>query len=256
MIMKEYYIDKEIRSFGEEPTLAAHYEKRITRRRKGKNPWLLAALMGILLIFASFAMFPDWEIPMFHKTATTEYGWNLILVNSKNHIPSDYVDELVTLRNGQQVDSRIYPDLQDMFDTMRAEGIYPIVASGYRTEEKQRQLLDEKTEEYKEMGHSHWKARKEALQWVSIPGTSEHQLGIAVDINQEGTLSTAKQIYDWLANNAHRYGFIYRYPADKVAVTGISNEPWHYRYVGKEAAWEIYEKGICLEEYLEELQDS
>ena len=88
-----------------------------------------------------------------------------------------------------------------------------------------------------------------AEKWVAIPGTSEHQLGIAVDINPDYEKS-GKEVYAWLAENAHEYGFINRYPEDKVHITGIMNEPWHYRYVGENAAKEMYEQRICLEEYL------
>lgn len=82
---------------------------------------------------------------------------------------------------------------------------------------------------------------------MALPGTSEHELGLAVDINDE---NGNEDMYAWLACNAHQYGFILRYPLDKVDVTGISNEPWHYRYVGKQAADEIHQTGEALEEYL------
>ena len=81
-------------------------------------------------------------------------------------------------------------------------------------------------------------------------GTSEHELGISVDINADTQRCSSDAMYQWLAQHAWEYGFIYRYPQDKTQITGIINEPWHYRYVGKEAAKEINEKGICLEEYL------
>ena len=71
-------------------------------------------------------------------------------------------------------------------------------------------------------------------------------------INADGINSYGYEVYNWLAQNAYRYGFIYRYPENKVAITGIANEPWHYRYVGVNAATEIYKRGICLEEYLGE----
>jgi len=85
---------------------------------------------------------------------------------------------------------------------------------------------------------------------VAVPGTSEHQLGIAIDINGDGSNSSSEVVYDWLANNAYKYGFILRYPSDKVEITKTQFEPWHYRYVGEKAAGEIYSQGICLEEYL------
>ncbi len=228
----------------EEPvTIADTYasDQPVRRRRKG---WLFPLLLLLCILLLVFLVpRPD--------TASQDRGWNLILVNSRNLVPEDFTGELVTLSNGQKVDRRIYPFLQQMFDDMRAQGVYPIVASGYRTEEYQKELLLERVEEYRSSGHGRVKSWQLALDWVAWPGTSEHQLGIAVDINQEGTKSTAQEVYQWLAENAHRYGFICRYPEDKVEITGISNEPWHYRFVGTEAALEIWQSGLCLEEYLD-----
>ena len=84
---------------------------------------------------------------------------------------------------------------------------------------------------------------------VAIPGTSEHQLGLSVDINADQTKCSSEKVYSWLDNNAYKYGFIKRYPSSKSYITGINNEPWHYRYVGKEAAT-IKNQNLCLEEYL------
>ena len=89
---------------------------------------------------------------------------------------------------------------------------------------------------------------------MSIPGTSEHQLGISVDINAETLVSSDEAVYAWLAENSYKYGFINRYPADKTEITGTIYEPWHYRYVGKQAAMEIYSQNLCLEEYVEQLR--
>ena len=99
-------------------------------------------------------------------------------------------------------------------------------------------------------------AEKQAAIWVAPPGTSEHQLGLAVDIVAESYQlldrhqeKTAEQ--QWLMEHCSEYGFILRYPTDKSEMTGIGYEPWHYRYVGREAAEEIMRRGICLEEYLD-----
>lgn len=181
----------------------------------------------------------------------TSIEWNLIVVNRWNPIPENYSVELTVLSNGQKVDSRIYPHLQEMFDAARAEGIYPIVREGYRTEEEQQEILDDKIQAYINEGYSQWRAERNAKEWVALPGTSEHQLGIAVDINADKSKCTNDDVYAWLAENAYKYGFILRYPLDKQEITGTSYEPWHYRYVGVEAAQEIYEQGICLEEYFE-----
>ena len=179
--------------------------------------------------------------------------WKLLLVNREHYIPEDYTIEFTELSNGEKVDSRIYPDLQEMFDTARAEGLQLFVADGYRTQEEQQQLLDEKIEAYKNEGYAEEEAEAEAKQWVALPGTSEHQLGLAVDINADTSQSTSDEVYAWLAENGYKFGFINRYPANKTEITGTIYEPWHYRYVGKKAAKEIYSQGICLEEYIEQM---
>lgn len=98
------------------------------------------------------------------------------------------------------------------------------------------------------------KAQELAEESVAVPGTSEHQLGIAVDINADPDKSTGDEVYEWLHKNSYKYGFIIRYPSDKTDITGTIYEPWHYRYVGVEAATEIYTQSICLEEYLENIK--
>ena len=188
-----------------------------------------------------------------HHMASEDHGWNLILVNRENYIPADYEVQLTELSNGKKVDSRIYPELQEMFNAARAQGYGLFVREGYRTQEEQQQLMDEKIEAYENEGKSKPEAKKLAEQWVAIPGTSEHQLGIAVDINADTSKSSRDDVYKWLEENAHRYGFIKRYPSNKTDITGVINEPWHYRYVGKEVASEIYSQGICLEEYIDTL---
>lgn len=185
------------------------------------------------------------------EEATLKNGWELILVNDDYFIPKEYEADLLTLSNGEQVDKRIYPDLQQMFDDMRALGHRPRVASGYRSSEEQENILEEKSQEYINQGYTRSQAEEMALLWVAKPGTSEHQLGIAVDINPDYTVSKGVGFYEWLRDNAHKYGFVNRYPADKVDITGISNERWHYRYVGRRTAKIMYEENLCLEEYLE-----
>ena len=177
-------------------------------------------------------------------------NWQLTLVNADNPVPRGWNSEFTQLSNGEKVDARIYPDLQQMFDDMRAQGIYPFVRAGYRSQEEQERVLDNKIAAYQSEGYSKSKARSLALETVAEPGTSEHELGLAVDINAKEGRSTGDEVYDWLTENAYKYGFILRYPSDKAEITGIDYEPWHYRYVGKDAAKEIYESKECLEEYL------
>lgn len=181
-----------------------------------------------------------------------DMDWRLTLVNSIHPIPTDWEVTLKELRNGFYVDERIYPDLQQMFDDARAAGLEPLIVSAYRTEEKQTSIFENRVTEYMDEGYDEETARELTSQWVAVPGYSEHQLGLAVDINAES--GDIDEVYDWLLENCQNYGFILRYPPDKVDITGISNEPWHFRYVGVEAAREIMGRGLCLEEYLGEAE--
>lgn len=171
--------------------------------------------------------------------------WYLRLVNRDHPIPEEYEMELWEVPGGQLVDARIYEPLMTMLADAEALELGPIVVAGYRTWEKQQSIMEERVSGYIAQGYSEEEARTRAEQWVSVPGCSEHQLGLAVDINGD-----VYDIYPWLQENSWRYGFIQRYPADKEEITGCREEEWHYRYVGVDAAWDIYWNGLCLEEYL------
>ena len=222
--------------------------------KKKKGKWIVKLLKAVvmvylLLILCQLIADAYSKLSVTHNIPVSE-EWNLIIVNRWNELPEDYSVELTELSNGQKIDSRIYPALQEMFDAARAEGIYPIVREGYRTAEEQQEILDEKIQIYINQGYSQSRAERTAKEWVALPGTSEHQLGIAVDINADKSKCSNEEVYTWLAENAYKYGLVLRYPMGKQEITGTSYEPWHYRYVG-EAALEIYEQGICLEEYCE-----
>ena len=177
--------------------------------------------------------------------------WYLTLVNASHPLPEDWEIELTTLGNGKQVDNRIYPDLQAMFDACRAGGMAPIVNSAYRSTQDQQRILDGYIDDYLAQGYSREDAREEALKWVALPGTSEHELGLSVDIDAESmTYEENLEVWSWMAEHCAEYGFILRYTAAGEAYTGISPEAWHFRYVGREAAEEIQRSDITLEEYL------
>ena len=177
--------------------------------------------------------------------------WRLLLVNRNHPLEEDFDGELTELRYGQTVDSRIYPDLQEMFDEMRDAGLDPCVVQGYRSGEEQQERLDNKIREYMGYGKTREEARQLAIQWEAEPGTSEHETGLCVDISSDsGDNESANAVWEWMDENCSRFGFIKRYPNNKSSVTGVKGEPWHYRYVGLEAAQEITQKGITLEEYL------
>lgn len=191
--------------------------------------------------------------PTIHESANhdvTPLPWNLLLVNPWNPLPDDHAIQLKELRNGYCVDERIYPDLQEMFDNARAENIQPLIVSAYRTYDKQSQLYQDKVSSYLDEGYTQNQAEEMAAKWVAKPNHSEHQTGLAIDINAES--GSNDDVYEWLSKNSYKYGFILRYPNEKTEITGIHYEPWHYRYVGKQAAQYINEKQITLEEYLAE----
>jgi len=185
-----------------------------------------------------------------------ETQWNLVLVNPWNFIPENYQITRTELKNGHSVDERCYPDLQEMMDDCRKAGLSPLICSSYRSKEEQEQLFQNQVNRLTDAGYSQAEAESEAVKIVAVPGTSEHQLGLAVDIvdvNNQNLNETQEntQVQQWLMQNSWKYGFILRYPADKSEITGIIYEPWHYRHIGREAAEYIHEQGICLEEYLE-----
>ena len=185
-------------------------------------------------------------------------SWELRLVNRDHPLPDHFeIPELTKLKNGHAIDSRAYPDLQNMMDAARAEGLDPLICSSFRTWDKQSQLFERKVKYYMDQGCDRETAEEKAAVWVARPGTSEHQMGLAVDIVSVGyqTLDEKQEetaVQQWLMAHSWEYGFILRYPSDKSELTGVGYEPWHYRYVGKEAAKIITEQGICLEEYLEQ----
>lgn len=180
----------------------------------------------------------------------------LRLVNCWNPLEEGFVPVLEEIENGYEVDSRIVKDLEQMLEDGRDEGMDFWICSAYRSVDRQKELFDENVRKYLNQGMGRTKAEQEAQKEVQRPGESEHSTGLAVDI-----VARSYQILDekqedtseaeWLHKNSYKYGFVLRYPVDKSDVTGIIYEPWHYRYVGKKAAKDIYNAGITLEEYLE-----
>ena len=179
----------------------------------------------------------------------------LILVNRWNAIPDDYTVHEIAAGNNQTVDKLCYDALMNMLGDCQAEGLEPLVCSGYRDLALQTQLYETKIARLVSTGFSRGDAESRAGTEVAYPGTSEHHTGLAVDLvdmNYQGLDEAQEQtaVQQWLMKNSWKYGFILRYPNGKSDITGIIYEPWHYRYVGLDAAEAIYEQGICLEEYL------
>ena len=193
----------------------------------------------------------------------TSQGKRIVMVNPWNSIPYDYVLDLVPLDRscgveGSRVHRDCYEDLVAMITDCNKECPQAMVVSAYRSHEQQTNNYNNKVKFYVNQGYSQEDAEREAAKVIAIPGTSEHQLGLAVDVIDTRFWALEEEQADlpaqqWLMENCWKYGFILRYPADKTHVTGIIYEPWHYRYVGKELAAELHELGITLEEYIQSL---
>jgi LAS superfamily LD-carboxypeptidase LdcB len=181
----------------------------------------------------------------------------LVLVNKERNLPSDYKPEDLVVPNvrfsfDEKIEKRHMREeaakaLEELFNHAEEDGIMLYAVSGYRSYKTQNMLFDNKV---KKVGI------EEANKLVAVPGQSEHQTGLAIDVScKEANFSLEENFGQtlegkWLKNNAHKFGFIIRYPKEYVSITGYSYEPWHIRYVGKEAATEIFEKDITLEEFL------
>lgn len=184
--------------------------------------------------------------------------WKLVLINKQHSIPENYVFSLGTIKGSMQCDERIIPELTEMFAAAQKDGINLVVCSPYRDISRQEYLFDRKVKTYINNGYSYMDAYKMASTAVTVPGTSEHQIGISLDIICDNYYSLDEDFEKtdagiWLKKNSYKYGFILRYPKDKENITGIMYEPWHYRYVGKDAAKIIWENNYTLEEFIETL---
>lgn len=186
--------------------------------------------------------------------ASEQDEWKLTLVNHSYPLDTGYTPELVEIEKDKYVDKRIVEDLQQMLSDARSEGLSPFICSAYRDYEYQRTVFNDTMVTWIAQGYTPLEAYEETAKSVAIPGTSEHATGLALDITSAEFAELDDRQAEtpeaqWLAANCWKYGFILRYPPEKSDITGIIYEPWHYRYVGKEAAKEITEQGVTLEEY-------
>ena len=193
--------------------------------------------------------------------ASSLNDWNLILVNKQNYVPEDYELKLVDMNGNMKVDERVAGPLAEMLIDARKDNVDLMICSAYRSYDRQTSLFNNKINKLMNAGMSYYEAYKVGSYSVTIPGTSEHQLGMALDIVTPSYTSLDEGFADteagkWLRDNAPRYGFILRYLEGKEHITGITFEPWHYRYVGIDNAKYMTEKGITLEEYLELISEN
>ena len=189
--------------------------------------------------------------------------WRLVLVNKQHPIPDDYelkLGSIKTSRGSMKCDRRIIADLEKMIEDARKDGINLVICSPYRPSTRQKYLFNKKVKAYVKSGNSYMDSYYLSAQAVNIPGSSEHEIGLALDIVSDRYSGLNEGFADtdagkWLAKHCMEYGFVLRYPKGKESITGIEYEPWHFRYVGKEAAEYMSSENICLEEFKEQIRE-
>ncbi len=193
-----------------------------------------------------------------YVTAAYEDDWSLMLINKEHPIPEDYEFELTYIKGAIRSDARVAPYALNILKGAKEDGLTIYICSPYRNPEKQQALFNKKMRSYMKEGATETEAYAMAGHVVAIPGTSEHEAGLAFDFisKDHQTLDEAfgnTPEGQWLREHCAEYGFILRYPNGKEEITDIEYEPWHFRFVGVEAAKEITERGITLEEYDREI---
>ncbi len=196
------------------------------------------------------------EISSFDKD-----DWKIMLINKQHSIPEDYEFTLATIKGSMKCDERIIPELQEMMQAAKDDGVSLVIRSPYRDYERQIYLFNRKIKNYMKGQMSYLESYRTTAQAVTVPGASEHQVGLALDITSDTYTSLTEGFADtqagkWLAQHSYEYGFILRYPDGKQDITGISFEPWHFRYVGKVAAKYIYDHELTLEEFTAQLNEN
>ncbi len=236
----------------------------------------LAAIILVVVLFANLLK-PDKKEPKKENTATptnavTEtinpnlelskeakgiYEKNkalLILVNKDNPLPEDYTFEQHSLNSGFVIDEQAYIDLYRFTKACNDADFHYNIISAYRDRETQQGIIDRNIQELMDKGLSEEEARAKTYETVQMVGCSEHETGLALDLSDEDIFTLTEDLetnptIKWFTDNCYNYGFILRYPKDKVEVTGIDYEPWHFRYVGEEAAKFMHEHNLTLEEF-------
>lgn len=178
----------------------------------------------------------------------------LVLVNDDVPLPDNW-EVTPSFLGEEAVDIRIYDQLSAMMKAAREDGVELWICSGYRSIEEQEIILNREIELHMGEGMSEEEARSLSLRTIARPGHSEHHTGLVVDLNDVSDNFEETEAYQWLSQHAADYGFVQRYSSDKVDITGIDNESWHYRYVGAENAREMESLNMCLEEYVQYLKD-
>jgi D-alanyl-D-alanine carboxypeptidase len=213
---------------------------------------ILAGVLSVSIFFINYK-YNNLEQIFFNNEQAQDVGSNLILVNKENPLTSNYKpDSLVKLNipfsdsasdEERYMKSESSEAIEELFNCAQKEGIKLLGMSAYRSYDLQKDIYYSKIIAV---------GKKEADRYIAKPGKSEHQTGLAIDVTNEDRwfVKSAKEA-QWLAENAHNYGFILRYTENKENITGVAYEPWHIRYVGKESAKKIYEEQITFEEFIQ-----
>lgn len=180
--------------------------------------------------------------------------WRLVLINKQHPIANDYDFKLGTFTSGMRCDERVIEDLLLMMQAAKKDGLNLVVRSPYRTSDHQEDNFNNRIKSYMRQGLSYMEAYKATSIVITVPGCSEHEVGLAFDITSDSFIELKRGFADteegkWLEEHSYEYGFILRYPSGKEYITGIEYEPWHFRYVGREAASTMKEEDLCLEEF-------
>lgn len=181
--------------------------------------------------------------------------WKLRLANYENLLPEDFKVEVKNIDKTRQFDARAIDELNDMMNAMKKDGITNVwVQSAYRSVARQKELYDNSVQKYLKQGKTQKEAEELTNEYINKPGSSDHNLGLAVDFNTVDNSFEKLDGFKWLKKNAEKYGFVLRYPKDKEDITKIAYESWHWRYVGAENAKKMNELNMCLEEYIQYLK--
>ena len=181
--------------------------------------------------------------------------WRLTLANYENLLPENFTVKVENIDKTRQFDARAIDELNNMMNQMKKDGITNIwIQSAYRSVARQKELYDASVKKYLQQGKTQEEAEKLTNEYINKPGSSDHNLGLAVDFNMVDNKFEKLDGFKWLQKNAENYGFVLRYPKDKEDVTKIAYESWHWRYVGVEHAKKMNELNMCLEEYIQYLK--
>lgn len=219
------------------------------KKSKGKKILLLVIIVCAII----FLYKKDYiEINTYVAEANSLDEEKIILVNKDNKIPDDYKANLLEYE-GHFIDSSIASSLDKMVKSAKREGINLKINTAYRDRNEQQEIYERRVNLYVKKGNTKEQAVSKTNLEVQKPGYSEHETGLALDFSNPNKPEENADMWKWLESNSYKYGFILRYPKDKTNITKVSNEEWHYRYVGKDIAKEMKMTGECLEEYVNNL---